>query len=141
MAITRPAEPFAGLRGQRYLQLTTFRQSGAPVATPVWFAQEGGRLYVWTGAASGKARRLRRTPAVRVAPCSPMGAARSPAVPAVARILPAAEAGPARRALRAKYGWLLRLSEWVAGRRGEHVYLEIRPVEAAEAVASAARAA
>ena len=38
----------------RYLSLATFRQSGAQVATPVWFAAAGGRLYVFTSGESGK---------------------------------------------------------------------------------------
>jgi hypothetical protein len=38
----------------RYLSLATFRQSGAEVATPVWFAASANRLYVFTGGESGR---------------------------------------------------------------------------------------
>ena len=45
------AEPaFAGLRGQSFMELTTYRKTSQPVATRVWFAEDGGRLY--TGMAS-----------------------------------------------------------------------------------------
>ncbi len=39
------AEPaFAGLRGQSFMELTTYRKTSQP-ATRVWFAEDGGRLY------------------------------------------------------------------------------------------------
>lgn len=53
---------------QAYLALTTFRRNGAPVATPVWFAQEDQRLYIMTGADTGKVRRIRNNAQVEVAP-------------------------------------------------------------------------
>jgi uncharacterized protein len=54
------AEPaFAALRGQSFMRLTTYRKSGEPVATPVWFAEEGEKLYVTTDRISGKVKRLR----------------------------------------------------------------------------------
>lgn len=70
-AATAANAPFAALRGHAFMQLTTFRKSGAAVATFVWFAEEGGRLYVTSALNSGKAKRLRHTPTVRVAPRSP----------------------------------------------------------------------
>ena len=39
----------------RYISLSTFRRSGAEVATPVWFAASGGKLYVFTAGDSGRA--------------------------------------------------------------------------------------
>ena len=47
---------FTGLRGHSFMELTTYRKSGKPVATRVWFAEEGGRLYVTTAKASGKVK-------------------------------------------------------------------------------------
>jgi len=52
----------------RYVSLATFRRNGAEVATPVWFAALGARLYVVTSGDSGKVKRLRNTPRARVAP-------------------------------------------------------------------------
>jgi uncharacterized protein len=62
-------ERVADLGRERYISITTFRRDGTPVATPVWVVAEGGRLYVWTGAQTGKAKRIRHHPAVTVAPC------------------------------------------------------------------------
>jgi 2-dehydropantoate 2-reductase len=124
------AELLVGRRGYRYLLLTTYRRSGEPVSTPVWFVEEEGRLYITTAKESGKVKRLRHTTRVLVAPCAPWGAVRGPAVHAVARLLPAADHARAHAALRRKYGWQLRLLEGLR-RGGEHTYVELSAVPVA----------
>lgn len=54
---------------QRYVSLTTFRRSGAHVATPVWIAGDGDELVVITVDDTGKTRRLARDPRVELRPC------------------------------------------------------------------------
>jgi PPOX class probable F420-dependent enzyme len=117
--------PFAALRGQSFMQLTTFRKSGTPVPTRVWFAEERARLYITTSSKSGKVKRLRHTSRVRVAPCTAFGSLRGPDVEGVARVLPAEEHAHALAALRRKYGWLF----WCFERcnREDQTYLEVRP--------------
>lgn len=75
----------------KYLSLTTFRRDGTPVATPVWFAEDGGRLYVVTPARSHKARRLRRNPSATVAPCNARGTVKGEPRPAKVAFLPESE--------------------------------------------------
>ena len=59
---------------QKYLNLETYRKNGAGVRTPVWFAAApGSTLYVYSAAGSGKAKRLRRTAAVKIAPSDARG--------------------------------------------------------------------
>lgn len=72
----------------KYLSLTSFRRDGTPVATPVWFVQDGDRLLVETDAASYKVRRIRRNPAVTVAACTATGRVRGPSVASRAAVLP-----------------------------------------------------
>jgi PPOX class probable F420-dependent enzyme len=55
--------------GQQYLNLETYRKNGDPVHTPVWFVQTGDLFYFRTLSDSGKIKRLRRKPQVRIAPC------------------------------------------------------------------------
>lgn len=59
--------------GQRYLNLESFRKSGAAIRTPLWFAQDGDTIFVYTTADSGKAKRIRRDVAVNIAPCDMRG--------------------------------------------------------------------
>ena len=69
---------------------------------------------------SGKVKRLRRNPRVRVAPCSMRGRVRGPEVWATARVLPAGDWSGARRLICQKY-WLARLPIWSP----KNVYVEI----------------
>jgi hypothetical protein len=92
----------AGLARERYISLTTFKRDGTAVSTPVWVGSDDGeRLLVWTGAATWKAKRIRRDPRVRVAPCDARGRPRGDAVDAIARVLD--DPGIAERVLRRKY--------------------------------------
>ena len=118
---------FAALGGHHYVNLTTFRRSGAAVVTPVWFALEGGKVYVVTTAEAGKIKRIRNNPQVQLAPSTGGGKALGPAVEAVARLLPPGEWTAATRALNAKYGWRKRLFDvFFRLRQHQRAYLEIR---------------
>src|SRR5260221_1636589 len=69
---------FASLQGHKYVNLETFRKNGQGVRTPVWFAgepEQGApeKLYVYSTADSGKAKRIRNNSRVRVAPCDVSG--------------------------------------------------------------------
>jgi uncharacterized protein len=96
------------IQGQKYLSLTTFRKTGAAVATAVWFGEEGGKLYVMSRSDSGKCKRLRNNPAVRIAPCTIRGRVIGPEFPGRARILPTEDFPRARQTVRRKY-WLARV--------------------------------
>jgi PPOX class probable F420-dependent enzyme len=98
-----------GIEGQKYIRLTTFRKNGEAVHTPVWFGEDGDELTVMTRNDSGKYKRLRNNPQVRVSPCTIRGRVTGPEFAATARILPAEDWPRARRAIREKY-WLARIS-------------------------------
>ncbi len=111
---------FDSLRGEKYVDLVTFRKTGAGVHTPVWFAEEDGRLYVMTRSDSGKFKRLRNNPQVEIAPCTMRGRRTGPALAARAR--PAEDQGRARQAIRRKY-LLARFPIWSR----KNIYLELFP--------------
>jgi len=121
---------FSALRGHRYVSLTTFRKTGKPVPTPVWFAGDEQVLYVWTNAKSGKVKRLKNNPAVTLAPCTYNGRVLGPAEKAVAQLLPESsnELETADRSLRAKYGWQWRIGRFFSRTFGrESVFLKVEP--------------
>lgn len=95
------ARPF---EGEKYLNLETYRKSGAGVATPVWFAEDAGVFYIYSLANAGKVKRIRNDPRVRIMPCDFRGNAKGEWVEARARILDAAGAERAHRLLDKKYG-------------------------------------
>ena len=104
-----PREIPSAIRGQKYISLTTFRKNGSKVATPVWFGEDGDKLYVMTRSDMGKTKRIRNNAQVTVAPSTIRGKVIGPEAPASARILPPEEQGHARQTINRKY-WLARLS-------------------------------
>jgi uncharacterized protein len=94
------------LEGKRYLNLETFRRNGQGVRTPVWFAADprnGSTLYVYSTSQSGKAKRLRRNTAVRVAACDARGKATGPWIDAQATIVDGEEFRHGMQLLDSKY--------------------------------------
>jgi PPOX class probable F420-dependent enzyme len=109
------------IHNQNYVNLTTFRKNGMQVATPVWFAEINGKLYVMTRNDSGKCKRLRNNPRLKVAPCTIRGKVTGPEFEGEARILDVMQGAHAHQAIRAKY-WLARVPFlW----RNIDAYLEI----------------
>jgi uncharacterized protein len=105
-----PDGSFAAFAGRKYLNLETLRKNGQPVRTPVWFAaddsapDEASRpLFVYTIGASGKVKRIRNNPSVRIAPCTARGGLLGEWVRARARIESGAEAERGMRLLNRKY--------------------------------------
>ena len=113
----------------RYLSLSTFRKTGVEVKTPVWFAAMGDKLYVFTAGDSGKVKRLRNSSRARIAPCDARGNVKGEWRDATARIVNDADlTARAHKALRAKYGWQMAVTDLgarVAGRVEKRAYLEI----------------
>jgi uncharacterized protein len=120
-----------GLEGYRYLDLTTFRKSGIPVLTTVLFAVANEKIYVWTPKDSGKVKRVRNNPAVRIAPSIRLGRPLGPTGAASARILSVSEhMREAQSVTEREFGWLEKFFGPIWRLQGrEQVYLEITPTE------------
>jgi PPOX class probable F420-dependent enzyme len=115
--------PFAG---RKYLSLESLRKNGQAVRTPVWFAEAGGVFYVYSVADSGKVKRIRNNPRIRVAPCGARGNVRGEWVPATARLLEGQQAKHANDLLNAKYGIQKRILDFFAKLRPrKRAYLAI----------------
>jgi uncharacterized protein len=122
------APDLASLQGHKYCLLVSFRRSGEPVPTPVWFGCERGRAYFNTRERNAKLKRIRRDPHVRVGPCSFRGKPLGPLAEGRARVLPRADAEVAEVALRSNYGLVRRAYYATFGGRGDPtVYVEISP--------------
>jgi uncharacterized protein len=113
---------FAPISATKYTLLTTFRRDGTPVATPVHTAAEPDQpdvAYFRTWDTTGKAKRLRHSPAVLVAPSTLRGRALGPAIRAQAHLLDGEASRHAARLLASKHPVLHgRLIPWYHRRRG-----------------------
>jgi len=125
---------FASLQGQKYINLETFRKNGQGVRTPVWFAGEPEqgvpeKLFVYSTADSGKAKRIRNNPQVRVAPCDVRGKLLGEWIDARAEIVSGAEAEHGMQLLNKKYfPWRQILGFFSLFSRSKRVVFVIRPV-------------
>jgi hypothetical protein len=122
------------LAADRYVLLTTYRRSGAPVGTAVWVVRSGDELLITTGGLSGKVKRLRADPRVQLVACDIRGAVADGAVPvpALAEVTTDPEVrARLEAALEEKYGDRYREIR-AAGRQrvpgGDSVALVIRAV-------------
>jgi uncharacterized protein len=132
------------LQNARYLSFATFRRNGAAVATPVWFAERGGRYYFYSAGDAGKVKRLRNSDRARVAACDIRGKLLGPWLEARARIIiDATTIDAAARAIHAKYGIQSRLGDalsTLAGRIQRRAWIEIELVDDEAAGEGPARA-
>ncbi len=127
---------FEAFAGHKYLNLETFKKSGEGVKTPVWFAAEpsanldsrGAKLYLYTIGVSGKVKRVRNNPRVKIAPCDMRGKVLGEWVEARAEIVTGEEAARGTRLLNKKYFPLKQLLGFFASfTRRERIVFVIRP--------------
>jgi uncharacterized protein len=102
---------FVTLEKRSYLSLETFRKNGEGVRTPVWFAADPAadlqspeaKLYLYTVENTGKVKRVRNNPRVRIAPCDRTGGLQGEWIEAKARVVEGAEAAAGLKLLSRKY--------------------------------------
>jgi hypothetical protein len=112
--------------GQKYLNFESYRRSGKPVRTPLWFVESGGFLYVRTPEDTGKVKRIRRNPRVRIVVSDVRGRPKGDWMEARARIAEGAEAAQANRLLSRKYGLVKRLIDFGTRLRGRgHIVIAL----------------
>jgi PPOX class probable F420-dependent enzyme len=132
--MTPPTNAFAVFDGQKYLNLESYRNNGTGVRTPLWFAasESGTRsatLYAYTLANSGKAKRIRRSAVVKIAPCNARGKTDGPWIDARAEIVGGDEFHRGMQLINRKYRPLKQLLDLsvLLFRRHQRIVLAIRP--------------
>jgi uncharacterized protein len=128
---------FAPFAGQKYLNLETFKKNGTGVKTPVWFAADpstsleskDAKLYVYTIGVSGKVKRIRNKPRVKIAPCDMRGKVLGEWVEARAEIVSGEEDARGTELLKKKYfPWKQLLDFFAKFRARNHTVFVLRPV-------------
>ena len=114
------------LSGHKYCVLVTYKKSGEPMPSALWFGTANGKLYFQTGATAAKLKRIERNPEVRVAPATSRGRPLAHPVIGTARRVPADEEPEAEHSLQANYGLGRRVYSVLTGRLA-NVYVEVTP--------------
>jgi PPOX class probable F420-dependent enzyme len=114
---------------EKYICIETYRKTGDPVRTPVWFVEENGELLVRTDSDTGKMKRIRNNPHVRVAICNIRGNVKGEWVGGEARKVDSETSKHVFSLLQKKYGMmyrLIRFTERFSRSKAEPVGLAIR---------------
>ena len=105
----------------RFVSLATFRKTGAEVRTPVWIAEANEKLYVYSEGHAGKVKRIRANGKARLAQCDMRGKLLGDFVDAMGRVVTdEAERETAFAALKAKYGWQMRIANVLSRLSGKY---------------------
>ena len=101
----------AELAKAKYISLTTFRKSGEPVRTAVWFANFGNDYCIVTETDAGKVKRIRDNQQIEVQICDQKGGVKLDATTfaGTARLVTGDEAIAVRKAIGKRYGCRYRL--------------------------------
>ncbi|GAB4498404.1 MAG: PPOX class F420-dependent oxidoreductase [Anaerolineales bacterium] len=106
-------------KNHKYMNLETFRKNGEGVKTPVWFAQDGNTLRIWTESKTGKVKRIRRDGTVRVTPSTASGEPLGEWTEAKAIVLEEPEEVKRTKDLfYQKYGWMFNMFAFLGKMRG-----------------------
>jgi len=97
------------LAKHKYVSLETYRKNGQSVSTPVWFMIDNSLVYVVTRLNTGKVKRLRNNPSVRIVPSSNRGQPKGEWIDGKARFVEGPEAGRVIQMRKEKYGLQARL--------------------------------
>jgi uncharacterized protein len=108
-------DKLAALSEHKYINLQTYRKNGQPVSTPVWFMIDNKLIYVVTSPDTGKAKRLRSNPAVRIVPSGFRGEPKGQWIDGKARFAQGTEAEHAVQLRKKKYGIQARLAGMLRG--------------------------
>lgn len=109
---------------KQYINVETYRKNGDAVQTPVWFLENQGCLYVRTLSTSGKVKRIRRNPTVKVTPCKVNGEPLGTWTEAQAVLADEQQSAHINRLLRKKYGIKKDFFDLI-GRLNHHEYTVI----------------
>ena len=115
--------------GKKYISIETYRKTGDPVRTPVWFVEENGELFVRTDSDTGKMKRIRNNSRVRVAVCNIHGSIKGSWVNGEARTTDMESSKHVFSLLKKKYGTfyrLVRFTERFSRNKSKAVSLAIR---------------
>jgi len=125
-------DPRYQFRKSKCIVVETYRKNGDPVRTPVWFVENGSKLFVMTREDSGKVKRIRNEPRTRVVPSSFTGEPKGVWVHAKAGFADRECSKIALGLMDRKYNilkWTHDLYSWILGRRYVVIELNLRGSE------------
>ena len=104
---------------QKVISIESYKKNGTPVQTPVWLVEDAGTIYVRTSPKTWKVRRIRKNPAVRIAPSNMRGTILGSWVKGEAHFAEGEEASRILNLFKKKYGIMGRITNFFNMLRGK----------------------
>lgn len=95
----------ATLEKHKYINLETYRKNGQVVRTPVWFMISDGLIFVQTMKTTGKVKRIKNNPKIRIMPCGMRGESRGDWIEGQAKLADESETQKTIKLRQQKYGF------------------------------------
>lgn len=115
----------ADLEKHRYINLETYKKSGQPVQTPVWFTIHDNQIFVTTTKNTGKVKRIKNNQDVKIMPCGMRGEPKGEWISGRARFAEDSETTRAIQMRNKKYGFRAKMVSMFI-RKGEPVVFAIQ---------------
>jgi PPOX class probable F420-dependent enzyme len=109
----------------KYINLESFKRDGNPVSTPVWFVVDNGIIFVVTRSNTGKVKRIRNNPNVRIVPSGFRGEPKGVWCDGTAKTVGFGDYDRIIRLRNKKYGFQAKLASLFTYGKGKYVVLSI----------------
>jgi uncharacterized protein len=110
----------------KYINLETYKKNGKVVSTPVWFVIEDKKVFVITRSGTGKVKRLRNNPNVRISPCNFRGKLKGKWVNGTASLQDSIEYERIMNIRNKKYGFQSKLASLFTIGKGDFILISIK---------------
>lgn len=112
--------------GYKYINLETYKKNGQPISTPVWFVIENNLIFIVTRSSTGKIKRLKNNPSVRIMPCGFRGESKGKWVGGIAEFMNSNESARIVNLRNKKYGITAKLVSLFTLRKGKFIVISIQ---------------
>ena len=114
------------LESKKYISLETYKKNTQSVKTPVWFVINSELLYVVTREKTGKVKRIKNNPSVKIALCTFRGKPTGEWMPGHALRMDGEESKTAIKLRNKKYGFMAKVAGFASRGKGDLVVFSIK---------------
>jgi hypothetical protein len=114
------------LHSQKYISLETYKKNDQSVRTPVWFVIHSNLIYVITRKETGKVKRIKNNPHVKISPCTFNGKSTGKWISGTAMKVEGEESKIAIELRKKKYGFMEKIAQFVSKRKGNLIVFSIK---------------
>ena len=114
------------LQSQKYISLETYKKNNQPIRTPVWFVIQNVLIYVITRIKTGKVKRIKNNPHVKLAPCTFKGKPTGEWIEGNTSKVSGQESEKAIKLRKKKYGFMANIAQFASRGKGDLVVFSIK---------------